>query len=54
MTKCELHLPAEKVGIRPIKKIFDYMKRACQILTHKGMTNGEHHVSPIKIKNFDT
>ncbi len=34
------------------------MKRACQILTHKGMTNSEHHlacaeldsVSHIKIK----
>jgi len=29
------------------------MKRACQILTHKGMTNSEQHVSPIKIKNLD-
>jgi len=28
------------------------MKRAYQILTHKGMTNSEHHVSPIKIKNY--
>ncbi len=27
-----------------------YMKRACQILTHKRMTNSEQHVSPIKIK----
>ncbi len=28
------------------------MKRASQILTHKGMTNGEHRLSPIKIKKF--
>ncbi len=26
------------------------MKRACQNLTHKGMTNSEQHVSPIKLK----
>lgn len=30
------------------------MKRTYQILTHKGMTNSENYVSPIKIKNLDT
>jgi len=30
------------------------MKRACQILTHKGMTKSEQHVSPIKSINLDT
>ncbi len=30
------------------------MKRACQDLTHNGMINSEHHVSPIKIKKKDT
>ena len=30
------------------------MKRACTILMHRGMTNGEQHVSPIKNKNLDT
>ncbi len=30
------------------------MKRARQILTPKGMTNSEQHVSPIKNKNLDT
>ncbi len=30
------------------------MKQACTILTHKVMTNSEHHVSPIKNKNLDT
>jgi len=27
------------------------MKRACQILSPKGMADSEQHVSPIKIKN---
>jgi len=28
------------------------MKRACKILTHNGMTNGEQHMTPIKNKKF--
>ena len=30
--------------------IFTNMKRACQILTLKGIINSEHHVLPLKNK----
>ncbi len=30
------------------------MKRACQNMTPKGMTNSEFHVSQIKNKHLDT
>ena len=30
--------------------MYPIMKRALQILTHKEITNGEHHVLPLKVK----
>ncbi len=51
MINGEHHLAcAEFILVLPLINKFKHMKRARQILTHKKMTNGEQHVSPIKIR----